>query len=299
MWSYGLRNPCRFSFDRLTGDLLIGDVGQAAWEEVDFDPVSLGAGRGDNFGWDCCEGRHDFELTGCPPFGSTTAPVLEYPNPNGGANPPSAVNGGYVVRDPDVCELYGRYVYADTYAGDLRSFVPALPDAIDDRSEGLSVPFTTSFGEDAAGRVYVVSNGSVYRIVHTPGAECAAPPSAPTPFADSTAPGLTLNTASKQTIAGREVEVTASVDEQAIVSVGAAVRKGKKGKMLFDLPRQAVPIEAADAEQLSFGLERRQARRLRRLIHRGRRVEVHFTGSATDAAGNHGADAVAGARLRN
>lgn len=292
IWSYGLRNPFRFSFDRLTGDLLIGDVGQVAWEEVDFDPVSVGAGRGDNFGWDCYEGRHDFELTGCPPFGSTTQPVLEYPNPNGSMPPQSAVNGGYVVRDPDVCELYGRYVYTDTFAGDLRSFVPALPDAIDDRSEGLSVPFTTSFGEDAAGRVYVASSGSVYRIVHTPGTECPVA----SPGSDSTPPGLTLVAKPQQSIADRRVAVTAGVDEQSIVAVDAVVTKGKAEKELFELPQWTSPVQGG--QDLSFELDRDQARRVRRLIRRGRRVEVRFSGSATDAAGNRSLDAEVEARLK-
>lgn len=299
IWSYGLRNPFRFSFDRLTGDLLIGDVGQNSWEEVDFDPTAAGAGRGDNFGWDCYEGRHAFELTlDCPALASTTQPILEYPNPNGSASPPSAVNGGYVVRDPSVCELYGRYVYADTYAGQMRSLVPALPDTIDDRAEGVAVPFTTSFGEDAAGRVYVASNGSVYRIVHTPGTECPSPPPAATPTVDTTAPRLTLGADSSQSIADREVDATAAVDEQAIVAMTAVVTKGKADKQLVALPGQTVPVQAGQDGQLSFEFERRQARRLRRLIRRGRRVEVRFSGSATDAAGNHGAEAEVTARLR-
>jgi glucose/arabinose dehydrogenase len=294
VWSYGLRNPFRFSFDRLTGDLLIGDVGQAAWEEVDFDPVAAGAGRGDNFGWDCYEGRHVFELTlDCPAIGATTQPILEYPNPNGGANPSSAVNGGYVVRDPSVCELYGRYVYADTYAGQLRSLVPALPDAIDDRSEGIAVPFTTSFGEDAAGRVYVASNGSVYRIVHTPGTDCPTPPSS-----DTSPPALTLIAKLRQSIGDRRVDVTARVDEQAIAAVSATVTKGKADKPLFDLPDLTATVQPGEDEQLDFELKRGQARKLRRLLRRARHLDVRFRGSAIDAAGNQGAGAEVSARLR-
>jgi len=291
VWSYGLRNPWRFSFDRLTGDLFVGDVGQAAWEEVSFDPASLGAGRGDNFGWDCFEGRHPFQpVSPCPAIDSTLQPALEYPNPGSG---PSAVAGGYVVRDPSVCELYGRYVYADTYAGQLRSFVPAVPDAVDDRSEGLSVPFTTSFGEDAAGRVYVASSGSVYRIVHTPGAEC--PP--PTPgTGDSTAPVLTLDAKRKQSISERKVSVTAAVDELSTVALHAAVTRGHNEVQVFHLPQQAVQIPSGEDEKLAFKLKRGEARRVRRLIGHGFRVEVVFTAAASDAAGNQ--SEVAGVEVR-
>lgn len=284
VWSFGLRNPWRFSFDRLTGDLLIGDVGQAAWEEVSFDPVSLGAGRGDNFGWDCYEGRRSFEPAGCPAIDSTLQPVLEYPNPNGGASPPAAVAGGYVVRDPNVCELYGRYVYADTYAGVVRSFVPGVPDAADDRSEGLSVPFTTSFGEDAAGRVYVASgNGAVYRIVHTEGAEC---PVAQT--GDSTPPLLALG-ASRQDAHDRKIAVSATVNEAAIALVGATVVKGGKQKELIHLPDQSVSLAPSVEQTLTFKLDRSDARRVRRLVRSGRRVKLRISGSATDAAGNRSA----------
>jgi glucose/arabinose dehydrogenase len=169
IWSYGLRNPWRFSFDAITSDLLIGDVGQAAWEEADFDPAPR-AGRGVNFGWDCREGRHEHELTGC--VGAFTDPILEYPNP---ASAQAAIAGGYVVRDPSVADLYGRYVYADTYAGQIRSFVPALPDAQGDRSEGQHVDLVSSFGQDSCRRVYVASlSGTVSRLVGSAPADCSA-----------------------------------------------------------------------------------------------------------------------------
>jgi hypothetical protein len=198
-----------------------------------------------------------------------------------------------VVRDPSVCELYGRYVYADTYAGRLRSLVPALPDAIDDRDEGVPVPFTTSFGEDAAGRVYVASSGSVYRIVHTPGTDCPVPSSS-----DASAPTLTLIAAAHQSIADHRLRVTAGVDEPSIVALSAVVTRGKADKRLFDLAGQTVAVQAGQDEQVSFQLARKQARKLRRLLRRGRRVEANFSGSATDATGNHGAGAGTGSRLR-
>ncbi len=168
IWSYGLRNPWRFSFDRSTGDLLIGDVGQDAWEEVDYVPESAGWGQGANFGWDCREGAHEFEPAGCA--GPFTEPVFEYPNDPSG---PSSVTGGYVVRDPAVADLFGRYVYADVYAGPVRSLVPATPAATDDRGEGITVPNPSSFGEDACGRVYVASlGGEVSRFAGSASIDC-------------------------------------------------------------------------------------------------------------------------------
>ena len=148
IWSLGLRNPWRFSFDRLTGDLLIGDVGGGVQEEIDLSPAPV-AGRGLNFGWDCLEGTVPREACSPAVF---TEPIHTYPHAPG----MSAVVGGYVVRDEGLEQLYGRYVYADTYAGQLRSLVPGVP-ATGDRSEGRQVPVASSFGEDACGRVYAVS----------------------------------------------------------------------------------------------------------------------------------------------
>jgi glucose/arabinose dehydrogenase len=157
IYSYGLRNPWRFSFDRLGGALSIGDVGQDSTEEIDL--VARGEGRGANFGWSAFEGNERFnddqEASGHIP------PVLTYPL--GGA---CAVTGGYVVRDESLRSLYGRYLYGDFCVGQLRSF-PSRPDreAMDDRPLGLEVPQLSSFGEDSRGRIYATSlDGAVYRL---------------------------------------------------------------------------------------------------------------------------------------
>jgi glucose/arabinose dehydrogenase len=164
IWSYGLRNPWRFSFDRQTGDLAIGDVGQGAWEEIDFVPASAGRGRGANFGWGCWEGRHAFGGNAnepeCSPRPSQVAPVSEYAHSRG-----CSITGGYVVRDPTLPALGGRYVYGDYCRSPLWSVRLQAPDAQDDRRLGLDVPGLSSFGEDACGRVYAVSgDGPVYRL---------------------------------------------------------------------------------------------------------------------------------------
>jgi glucose/arabinose dehydrogenase len=164
--AFGLRNPWRFSFDRATDDLWIGDVGQDALEEVDAASAAeiTGPNSGLNFGWSAFEGTRRFNEDQAAP--GARRPVLEYPLE--GAN--CAVTGGYVVRDPSVPTLFGRYLYADFCAGELRSFSaePALSGggATDDRPLGVDVPAVSSFGEDAYGHVYAVSlEGPVYRLV--------------------------------------------------------------------------------------------------------------------------------------
>jgi glucose/arabinose dehydrogenase len=176
IWAYGLRNPWRFSFDRQTGDLVIGDVGQNAWEEIDFAPAP-GRGRGANYGWGCWEGRHAYsgndDEPECRPAPSQIAPVHEYSHSRG-----CSVSGGYVVRDPKLPRLNGRYVYGDYCRNPLWSLRLQAPDAQDDRRLGLDVPGLTSFGEDSCGRVYAVSaDGPVFRL-EAEGATGAACPAA-------------------------------------------------------------------------------------------------------------------------
>jgi glucose/arabinose dehydrogenase len=157
IYSYGLRNPWRFSFDRSTGDLTIGDVGQDQIEEIDF--AAKGQARGANYGWRPLEGRRrNFD----EPAPGAVAPVLELAHKAGNCS----VTGGYVVRDPALAALAGRYVYGDYCKGELRSARLAAGEASDDRSLGLkTVAQLSSFGEDGLGRVYVVSlSGPVYRL---------------------------------------------------------------------------------------------------------------------------------------
>ncbi len=158
----GLRNPWRFSFDRSTDDLWIGDVGQDSIEEIDAMPASAVGGRPIDYGWSAWEGHERFnedqDATG------TIPPVLEY----GLEDSNCAVTGGYVVRDPSLPTLFGRYLYGDFCAGALRSFSadPTGGEATDDRELGVTVPQLSSFGEDAFGHVYAVSlEGPVYRLV--------------------------------------------------------------------------------------------------------------------------------------
>ena len=161
----GLRNPWRFSFDSTDGDLWIGDVGQDSLEEIDAAPAADVDRGGLNFGWSAYEGSEPYNSDQDAP--GAIPPVHEYATHEGGT---CSVTGGYVVRDPSLPSLFGRYLYGDYCTGVLRSFTAG--DALergkarDDRELGVEVPGLSSFGEDARGRVYAVSlDGPVYRLV--------------------------------------------------------------------------------------------------------------------------------------
>jgi glucose/arabinose dehydrogenase len=165
IYSYGLRNPFRFSFDTThrRPRIAIGDVGQNQFEELDYTTVGRAAGA--NFGWDAFEGFHRYtdENSGTPDPGGTVKPIFAYPHSRDGS---CSIIGGYVVRDPRLHGLRGRYVYADLCEGQLRSLVPHLKRAGEDRKLGLHVDSPSSFGEDQRHRLYVASlEGPVYRLV--------------------------------------------------------------------------------------------------------------------------------------
>jgi glucose/arabinose dehydrogenase len=166
IYSYGLRNPFRFSFDRVTAReprIVIGDVGQNRIEEIDYTTVA--AAKGANFGWDAFEGNGPYrdENSGTPDPGGTVKPIFDYPHSRGGS---CTIIGGYVVGDRRLPSLYKRYVYADLCEGELRSLVPHLSGGSNEHKLGLSVSTPSSFGEDTRGRVYVASlEGPVYRFV--------------------------------------------------------------------------------------------------------------------------------------
>jgi glucose/arabinose dehydrogenase len=162
VWSYGLRNPWRFSFDRLTSDLYIGDVGESRLEEIDVAPAAEGGGRGVNFGWNLMEGTTCFAAGSCDTTG-LALPVAEY-----GHNQGCSVTGGYVYRGAAIPALQGHYFYADYCSGFVRSLRMTGGVATDHADwptlrPGGAVP---SFGEDAAGELYVLSaDGRVLKIV--------------------------------------------------------------------------------------------------------------------------------------
>jgi len=160
VWAYGLRNPWRFSIDRDTGDMFIGDVGQGAREEIDFEPAGAG---GRNYGWRCREGNN---TTGnsCPaqPLVAYTAPAFDYGRPNGACS----VTGGFRYRGP-VLPARGLYYYGDYCSGDVWASSEGAPGTFSHpanptQNTGFGI---TSFGEDEAGEVYLVrSNGNLLRL---------------------------------------------------------------------------------------------------------------------------------------
>jgi glucose/arabinose dehydrogenase len=162
VWSYGLRNPWRFSFDRANGDLYIADVGERDWEEVNRSPAAEGAGRGANFGWSLMEGRHCLNDESCDQAG-LTLPVLEYSHSEG-----CSITGGYVYRGARIPALQGHYFYADFCQGWVRSFRVTGGATLEETDWPTLHPgrLVTSFGEDAAGELYVMTGeGRVLKIV--------------------------------------------------------------------------------------------------------------------------------------
>ena len=291
IFALGLRNPWRFSFDRATGDLLIGDVGQNAWEEVDQAPAPDWRGPGANYGWPCFEGNHDNSSPDprCDTLSGDVKPVLER-GPHSGEL--CSITGGYVVRDPGLPTLQGRYLYGDFCAPRLRSLV--LGDPGTDGSTTLAVSSVSSFGEDVCGRLYVASlDGPVSRIEDGAATPCAVdppPPGAPaapggpaTPgggAADTTGPRLRIRVTGKRSLVPRRrLRVAVTSDELATVRASGRLR----GVGRFKTARRQV--RAGRRIVLALRITRTTAARLRRTLRR-KRVIAPLTIRARDAAGN-------------
>ncbi len=169
IWAYGLRNPWRFSFDRENGDLYIGDVGQGAQEEIDYQAaVSSG---GENYGWRCMEGDSCTGLSGCACLSpSLVDPIVSYPRTVG-----SCVTGGYVYRGCAIPELQGEYFFADFATANIWSFntEEVFTGQLSNRTveldpgAGLSIGSIASFGEDSFGEIYICDlfGGEIFKIV--------------------------------------------------------------------------------------------------------------------------------------
>lgn len=183
IWAYGLRNPWRASFDRQTGDLWIADVGQDAWEEVDFQPAT--SSGGENYGWRVLEGTQQNPVyPGEPAPPGAVGPVYEYDHtapPGDDDFEGNSIFGGYVYRGPDP-ELQGTYFFGDSVSGNLWSFDPNDPSGtVDNINTELtpnvgSLNALVSFGEDAVGNLYILdiasslfgqaaNTGELYRVV--------------------------------------------------------------------------------------------------------------------------------------
>jgi len=282
VYSTGLRNPYRFSFDRSTGDLTIGDVGEGAWEELDYAPE--GGGSGANFGWNCFEGFAVF--SGCA-VANHSPPVLVYPNPPSGA---AAVIGGFVIRDSALPTLAGRYIYGDeagALGSQLRTAVLQPGGAVGDAAlPGVSATAVDSFGQDACGHIYVATfGGAVFRLEPTSGG-----------FPCKTAPVLTVETKPARRAAFKgAVAIKALCDEDCDLSARASIvlkgggkassatRRGK-GRVLRALPVSA-RLQLGRKARLRLDLSKKRTKRLREALARGRRAVAKIEVSATGGGG--------------
>jgi hypothetical protein len=291
VWAYGLRNPFRFSFDRGSGDLWIGDVGQGAREEVDRATASGGLGRGGDYGWACREGTVAGPKS-CTVSSSYIAPVFDYDSGAG----THAVTGGYVVRDPGLPTLLGRYVYVDFYTGDIRSFAPA--DArTTDAPTGLTQTSVASFGEDACGHLYVASlEGTVQRIQDGAPGACVLKPMPPAlpPLgstggggggaagSDRTAPRVRIRVAGKGRVGRRarpQIALTAS--EACRVTIRARLGGWR-------LVRARTSLRARRRTVIRLRPKAKAAKRIRRSLRRHKHLTLRVSVTAVDAAGNTG-----------
>jgi len=159
IWALGLRNPWRFSFDRLTGDLFIADVGQNAWEEVSFEPVTSGGGR--NYGWRRMEGAHCFNPASNCDDGSLVLPILEYSHSLG-----CSITGGYRYRGAEMPERFGTYFFGDFCSGRIWGGIENVETGTWTSTELLdSDVLISTFGEDEQGELYVADlGGTLYRM---------------------------------------------------------------------------------------------------------------------------------------
>jgi hypothetical protein len=180
IYCYGLRNPWRFSFDRETGDLYIGDVGQSSWEEINYVPLKDAAGS--NFGWNLMEGSYCYPPGENCRMDQLTYPIFEYPN---NANyiktligwdqndtQGCSITGGYVYRGLSIPELVGKYIFGDYCTGKIWSFQVSSGKILDYTQwdiVGIKKDFyLSSFGEDGNGELYLLNHtGDIYKIIGT------------------------------------------------------------------------------------------------------------------------------------
>jgi len=171
IWAFGLRNPWRFSFDRQTQDIYIGDVGQSAYEEIDFQPAN--SSGGENYGWDCREGAHSYtgaQSPACTGNSNLVDPIFEYArteNQNNPSAPCSSITGGFVYRGTAYPALVGHYILADYCSGKFWSLIRNNQSQWVSTAHGKLINSASTFGEDKHGELYVASrgDGTLYRIV--------------------------------------------------------------------------------------------------------------------------------------
>jgi hypothetical protein len=310
IFAYGFRNPFRFSFDRVTGDLVVGDVGQSTWEEVDFRPRTGGGGLGENFGWPTCEGTFMQGSTTTPcSLSNSVRPVYEYNHSVAGGE---SITGGVVVRDLSLPQLYGRYILADEQQLFIRTAVLGLPDASDvrDLAIGTNAPWV-NFGETAGGCVYAVSiGGPVFRIAPVAGGDpCPDPPpgqqsangspdsqppdsqppdsggAAPT---DTRAPTLRATFAGSQRVFDQrgDVIVYVTCDEDCSLFSFGTVSVPKAAASVFRLGKAHTHARPGRRAKLRLRVPKRSYKTIKRALKLGERVTANVTIRVKDPAGN-------------
>lgn len=295
IYALGLRNPFRASFGP-NGDLVLPDVGQTTWEEVNLGrPTGTPAATtlaGANLGWPNCEAACS------PPNASFVDPIFQYGH---GATPAAttgcAIIGGYVVRDAALTGLTGRYLYGDLCRSDLRTLELAAPGG-DPRPAGVSTPTPgdgpIGFGEDSRGCLYVMADGTIYRLAASAdaGAACAPPPAGTVPSApvqttpDARPPRLALKAARRQRLR-RFVTIFAGCDEacslRANGSLGFARANASRSLRLIPATRSG---QAGQQVRLRLKLTRKTLKKARQARRQRIKVKVRAAVTATDASGN-------------
>jgi hypothetical protein len=292
IWAYGLRNPFRFAFDRTTGDLVVGDVGENTTEEIDWLPASSGGGRGADLGWNTCEGSFTTGSTTTPcSLTGAVGPLVDQFHTDGFR----AIIAGPVVRDPSLPSLYGRILYGDDFVDALRSVAPGAGRASDSAvGPQAVVPSLTSLGEDAAGCVYATSgNGSVDRIVEQ---DTRIPCALPAGGSGSTPPIV-------RPIRRPQTRLLRAVDakrHQRVLELGGAVvrvrcatacrvvagARLRVGAHVYRLRRTSKRVEAGRTVRLKPRLTQSGKTALRTALDAGHQPRVTLRVRARDGAGH-------------
>lgn len=275
IWAKGFRNPFRFSFDRQTGDLWIGDVGASAVEEIDYEPAGSAGGR--NYGWRRMEGTRCYN----PPSGcydaTLTLPLFEYPRSDG-----ASVTGGRVYRGDRFPSLFGAYVYGDYVSGNIWAYPHASAGASPTLLANLTL--VAHIAEDAAGELLLVriGDGKLYRL------EAPSSGSGQLP-ATLSATGLFADTAALLPAPGL-VEYRVNVDAwsdhaqtRRWIALPAGARIGFSADRAWDLPLGAVLVEHFSLALANGSQQRLETRVLVRQVDRFAAYTYRWNGAGTDA----------------
>lgn len=231
LWAIGLRNPWRFSFDRGSGDLFIGDVGQGLWEEINVQPAS--SDGGENYGWNCYEGTHLYTGTNsntalCADFAAYDGPVFDYSHDaNAGVNYGRSVTGGFVYRGTQYPNMVGQYLFADYSSANFWSMAhDGAAWQVTPHGTLSGVSGITSFGEDANGELYVATAaGKIYQL----GDDTAVPPSltitktGPASVSANSTITYTLTVANEGTVVANNLTITDTLPSGSTYVAGGMV----------------------------------------------------------------------------